>query len=67
MSEKKKETRQEPEKNPAVEANKEKSVRALFSETVASGLGLFEAGKSYEVPEKFFEPWEKAGLCKADK
>ncbi|MBQ3799448.1 MAG: hypothetical protein II837_04040 [Treponema sp.] len=40
-----------------------KTVRAMFTETVTGGIGLFERGRQYEIPESLFTEWEKAGIC----
>ena len=40
-----------------------KTVRAMFTETVTGGIGLFERGRAYEIPEASFTEWEKAGIC----
>ncbi len=61
------ETSAEPvqETKPA-EQKPQKLCKAVFLETVYSGLGIFQSGKSYEIPEKNFSAWTDAGICKKD-
>ena len=42
-------------------------MRAMFTETVTGGIGLFERGRAYEIPEASFTEWEKAGICEKAK
>jgi hypothetical protein len=60
MGDKKKPLPPDPEKTTE---GGSKTVRAMFTETVTGGIGLFERGRAYEIPEASFTEWEKAGIC----
>ena len=46
------------------EKSEKKTVKAVFSETLYTDLGVFQKGKEADIPEERYSAWEKAGLCK---
>lgn len=57
------------EKSVAAEKSTEKSTKIIKVSAVvsfASKYGIYERGRSYEIPEPVFRDWEQAGLVKKE-
>ena len=57
------------EKSVTAEKSTEKSTKIIKVNAVvsfASKYGIYERGRSYEIPEPVFRDWEQAGLVKKE-
>lgn len=57
------------EKAVTAEKSTEKSTKIIKVSAVvsfASKYGIYERGRSYEIPEPVFRDWEQAGLVKKE-
>lgn len=43
------------------------SIRIRMLKSAATPLGALQAGRSYNVPERYARPWLDAGLAEQDK